>query len=239
MKKKMYFNWSTGKDAALALYFLQKENKFDVDHLLISLNKNLNRVSMHGLSRELMSAQLESIGLDYSTVELPEEPSMAQYAQLMTEAVNRLKSKGYSDTGFGDIFLEDLREYREKNLSGLGVKCHFPLWKRNTLDLLNEFIDLGFKAVVVSINTSKLDHSFCGREINREFLDDLPNDVDPCGEYGEFHTFCYDGPIFNKPVAFKKGEKILKSYKNPSAKNKEKGESEIKFLFQDLIIQEE
>lgn len=238
MKKKMYFNWSTGKDAALALYFLQNENNFDVDHLLISVNKNLNRVSMHGLSREMMSAQLKAVGLDYSTVELPEEPSMEQYALLMTEAINRLKNKGYYNTGFGDIFLEDLRRYREENLKNLGVKCHFPLWKRSTLELVNEFIDLGFKAIVVSINASKLEQSFCGREINREFLNDLPSDVDPCGEYGEFHTFCYDGPIFNKPVRFKKGEQIVKSYKNPSSQNNEEGGNEIKFWFQDLIIQE-
>jgi uncharacterized protein (TIGR00290 family) len=202
--KKMYFNWSTGKDAALALYFLQKENSFDVDHLLVSVNQSADSVSMHDLNRGLMEAQIDSTGLNFSTVELPEEPSMEQYAKLMTEAVNNLKSKGYQNTGFGDIFLEDLREYREKRLDTLGIKCHFPLWKRNTLELIKEFIDLGFKAIVVSINANKLDQSFCGREINNEFIADLPEDVDPCGEYGEFHTFCYDGPIFKAPIKFKK-----------------------------------
>jgi uncharacterized protein (TIGR00290 family) len=236
--KKMYFNWSTGKDAALALYFLQKENSFIVDHLLISVNNSINRVSMHGLSRELMKVQLDSVGLDYSTVELPEEPSMEQYAQLMTEAVSKLKNEGYQNTGFGDIFLEDLRKYREKNLGALGIKCHFPLWKNNTHELMNQFVDLGFKAVVISINATKLDQSFCGREINSEFIADLPQGVDPCGENGEFHTFCYDGPIFNKAIRFKRGKQVFKSYKNPSSKNDEKEDSEIGFWFQDLILQE-
>lgn len=235
--EKLYFNWSTGKDAALALYILQKENRFNVDHLFISINKSINRVSMHGLSRELMLAQIGVVGLDYSTVELPNEPSMEEYSALMSEAVIRLKSKGYSDTGFGDIFLEDLRTYREKQLKTLDVKCHFPLWKRNTRELLKEFIELGFKAVVVSINATKLDQSFCGREINLAFLEDLPDEVDPCGEYGEFHTFCYDGPIFKKPVKFKKGAQVFKSYKNPDSKNNIEQDSQIGFWFQDLILQ--
>ena len=232
----MYFNWSTGKDAALALHSLQREDKFDVDHLLISVNKSVNRVSMHGLSRELMSTQLDAIDLDYSTVELPQEPSMEEYTQLMTEAVEKLKSKGYQHTGFGDIFLEDLRQYREENLNNLGVKCHFPLWKRDTTELMKEFIQLGFKAIVICINSSKLDQSFCGREINNAFLADLPQGVDPCGENGEFHTFCYDGPIFRNPVLFKKGEQVYKSYKNPSSDNKGICDAEMGFWFQDLIV---
>lgn len=232
--KKLYFNWSTGKDAAFALHLLQNNNDFEVDHLLISLNKSKDRVSMHGLSRAMMEAQLASLGLEYSTVELPEEPTMEQYAQLMTQAVTRLKNKGFEDTGFGDIFLEDLRKYREENLNSLGIKCHFPLWKRNTRELIEEFIRSGFKAVVICIDATKLDKSFCGREIDIEFLKDLPEGVDPCGENGEFHTFCYDGPIFSEPIDFKKGEQVFKSYKNPSSDNKEN--DEIGFWFQNLSL---
>lgn len=235
---KLYFNWSTGKDAALALYILQKENIFNVDHLLISINKSVDRVSMHGLSRELMIAQIKSTGLNFSTVELPAEPSMEDYSMLMSDAVSELKNKGYNDTGFGDIFLEDLREYREKQLNSLNIKCHFPLWKRNTRELLKEFIDLGFKAIVVCINSTKLDKSFSGREIDHKFLEDLPEEVDPCGEYGEFHTFCYDGPIFKYPVKFIKGEQVFKSYKNPSSKYSNDQNSQIGFWFQDLVISE-
>lgn len=234
--KKMYFNWSTGKDAALALYYLQRESNFNVDHLLISVNKSVDRVSMHGLSRELMMAQIKSTGLNYSTVELPAEPSMEQYSELMSEAVNSLRNNGYHDTGFGDIFLEDLREYRENKLNSLNIKCHFPLWKKNTRELLMEFIDLGFKAIVVCINSTKLDQSFCGREIDYKFLEDLPEEVDLCGEYGEFHTFCYDGPIFKNPIKFKKGEQIFKTYKNPSSKDSDDQKSQIGFWFQDLIL---
>ena len=233
----MYFNWSTGKDAALSLYILQKGNEFNVDHLLVAVNKSTDRVSMHGLSRELMIAQIASIGLDYSTVELPAEPSMEQYSSLMSAAVNSLKNKGYQDTGFGDIFLEDLREYREEQLKTLNIECHFPLWKKSTHSLIKEFIDLGFKAVVVSINSTKLDKTFCGREVNYDFLVDLPEDVDPCGEYGEFHTFCYDGPIFKTPVDFRKGEQVFKSYKNPDSKNNKEQHSQIGFWFQNLILE--
>jgi uncharacterized protein (TIGR00290 family) len=236
--KKMYFNWSTGKDAALSLYYLQKEKHFDVDHLLVSVNKDIDRVSMHGLNRELMIAQLESIGLNYSTVELPAEPSTEEYTDLMGAAVGDLKNKGYDHTGFGDIFLEDLREYREKQLGTLDIKCHFPLWKRDTKELIRKFIDLGFKAIVVSIDSTKLDKTFCGSEINNEFLADLPEEVDSCGEFGEFHTFCYDGPIFKKPIQFKKGEHFFKSYQNPGSKNDKKKNSQIGFWFQDLILLE-
>ena len=235
--KKMYFNWSTGKDAALALYHLQKENQFDVDHLLVSVNKSLNQVSMHGLNRELMTKQLEATGLDYSTVELPAEPSNNEYSKLMSETVESLKNRGYRDTGFGDIFLEDLREYREKQLQSLDIRCHFPLWKRNTRELLEEFIDLGFKAIVVCINSNKLDQSFCGREIDKAFLEDLPEDVDPCGEYGEFHTFCYEGPIFKKGITFNKGEQFFKTYKSPGTNN-ENEKNQLGFWFQELILQE-
>ena len=234
--KKMYFNWSTGKDAALALYHLQKENQFDVDHLLVSVNKSLNQVSMHGLNREVMIKQLEAIGLDYSTVELPAEPSNNEYSKLMSEAVESLKNRGYRDTGFGDIFLEDLREYREKQLQSLNIRCHFPLWKRNTRELIKEFIDLGFKAIVVCVNSNKLDQSFCGREIDKAFLEDLPKDVDPCGEYGEFHTFCYEGPIFKKGITFKRGAQIFKTYKHPKSNN-ENRKSEMGFWFQELTLQ--
>lgn len=232
----MYLNWSTGKDAALSLYILQKEKSFNVDHLLVTVNKSVDRVSMHGLSRELMLAQIKSTGLNFSTVELPPEPSMEEYSKLMSNVVRELKNKGYNDTAFGDVFLEDLREYRENKLNSLNIKCHFPLWKRDTREVLQEFIDLGFKAIVVCINSTKLDKSFCGREIDNKFLNDLPKEVDSCGEYGEFHTFCYDGPIFKTPIEFKKGEQVFKSYTNPNSKNI-KENSQIGFWFQDLLLQ--
>lgn len=216
---KTYFNWSTGKDASLALYHLQKQGNLNIDLLLTSVNSHHNRISMHGLKRELLEAQAEAIGLPLKTIELPEQPTMEEYNELMGSTVNQLKSDGYTNCAFGDIFLEDLRAYREKQLDG--IKCHFPLWKRDTTELLHEFMDLGFKAVVVCLNGELLDESFLGRELDHSFLADLPENVDPCGENGEFHTFCYDGPIFSKPVPFEFGEKILRRYKKPNGEPEE------------------
>lgn len=216
---KTYFNWSTGKDSALALYHLQKESSLHIDQLLTTVNAHHNRVSMHGLRRELLLKQADALGLPLMTMELPEQPDMTEYNNLMAATVGQLKRDGYTDCGFGDIFLEDLRQYREDQLAG--ITCHFPLWKRDTRELLLEFIDLGFKAVVLCLNASLLDASFVGRELDHSFLKDLPGTVDPCGENGEFHTFCYDGPIFSKPIAFEKGEKILRHYKTPSGEGKD------------------
>ena len=211
--RKAYFNWSTGKDAALALYYLKKNSNLKIDKLLTTINAHHDRVSMHGLRRELLLRQVESIGISLTTVELPEQPSMEEYDALMTATVNELKRDGYTDCGFGDIFLEDLRTYREQQLKG--INCHFPLWKKNTTKLLSEIISQGYKAVVICINGDLLDASFVGRELDYSFLNDLPDTVDPCGENGEFHTFCYDGPIFSNPVKFEFGEKIRREYKNP------------------------
>ena len=218
--RKTYFNWSTGKDSALALYYLQQQGNLKVDRLVTAINGHLDRVTMHGLKRELLLKQKDSIGLPLTTIELPEQPSMEQYNVLMAGTVNDLKKEGYKDCGFGDIFLEDLRAYREEQLKG--ITCHFPLWKKNTKDLFIEFVELGFKAVVISLNGELLDASFAGRELDLEFLNDLPENVDPCGENGEFHTFCYDGPIFSKPVAFEIGEKVFKQYKKPNGEINEK-----------------
>ncbi|WP_422104110.1 ATP-binding protein [Winogradskyella sp.] len=225
---KTFFNWSTGKDSAMALYYLQKNNELSVEHLLTTINKHHNRVSMHGLRRELFLKQVDSIGLPYSTVELPEQPSMEVYNRLMDKEVSTLKTQGFTDCGFGDIFLEDLRIYREKQLKG--IKCHFPLWQRNTKDLYLEFVNLGFKAIVICINGELLDSSFVGRVLDHKFLQDLPDNVDPCGEHGEFHTFCYDGPIFSYPIEFEIGDKVLRQYNRPNGDTKDK----ISYWFIDL-----
>lgn len=195
----MYFNWSSGKDASLALYHLQNEGKYQIDHLLTAINSHYDRVSMHGLRRELLEAQTDAIDLRLTTIELPKEPTMDQYNQLMRKAVNQFKTDGYTSCGFGDIFLEDLRKYREEQLKPLGISAHFPLWKKDTKQLISEFISLGFKAIVVCVKAELLDETFVGRDIDVDFIDDLPPNVDPCGENGEFPTFCYEGPIF-KPL---------------------------------------
>ncbi len=233
-KRKTYFNWSSGKDASLALYQLQKEGKYSIDKLLTSMNAHHNRVTMHGLRRDLLDQQIKSIGLSANTVELPEETTMDEYNQIMSLSMKNLKSEGYTDCGFGDIFLEDLRTYREEQLKLHGIRGHFPLWKKDTKEIIAEFIKLGFKAVVLCVTSDLLDESFLGREIDDNFINDLPKEVDPCGENGEFHTFCYDGPIFREPVKFKRGENVYKEYRKPSQENHSK-DSSMGFWFCDLL----
>ena len=209
---KTYFNWSSGKDASMALYLLKQNPQFNVDRLITTINTQYNRVSMHGLRIDLLHAQAESIGLPLEHIELPAKPVMETYNKIMSDKVSKLKNEGFTHCAFGDIFLEDLKKYREDQLSKYDVKAVFPLWKKNTSTLIKEFIALGFKAVTVCVDGSLLDESFVGRELDEEFLHDLPENVDPCGENGEFHTFCYDGPIFKHPIPFKLGEKVYKTY---------------------------
>jgi len=212
---------------------MQQEKHFCIDQLITTVNGFHNRVSMHGLRRELLEQQVKSVGIPLNTVELPEEPSMEEYDQQMQQLVDQLKADGYTDCGFGDIFLEDLRTYREQQLEG--ITCHFPIWKRDTKALIHEFIELGFKATVVCLNSELLDDSFLGREIDHQFIQDLPVNVDPCGENGEFHTFCYDGPIFSYPVSFTIGEKVLRKYKKPKQDAETESEAYGGFWFIDLV----
>ena len=231
-KEKRFFNWSSGKDAALALFELQQK-KQGVDLLLTTTNTKYQRVSMHGLRTTLLQAQAEAIGIPLQLVELEENPSMESYDAIMAKKLLELKETGFTTSCFGDIFLEDLRTYREGQLKKLGITALFPIWKKDTRALLHRFIELGFKAIVVCINEAILDKSFCGREIDQSFLSDLPPHVDPCGENGEFHTFCYDGPIFRKPVDFIKGELTRRTYPSPSQNS---GVSEYGFWFCDLEL---
>lgn len=238
-KLKTYFNWSSGKDASLALYHLKKDDQLNIDKLLTSISLQHQRVSMHGLRKELIEQQAQSIGLAIEFLELPEGIEMEGYNQIMSKTVKQLKKEGYSNCAFGDIFLEDLREYREEQLKPYAISCHFPLWKRDTKEVIKEFISLGFKAIVTCVNSDLLDDSFVGRELNESFINDLPSNVDPCGENGEFHTFCYDGPLFAYPIQFTIGEKVYKEYKQP--KNKENGEKNKNrgFCFIDLLAKQE
>lgn len=215
---KTYFNWSSGKDSALALHYLLQDKNYSVDFLLTTVNAHYHRVSMHGLRVELLQQQLHAIGISSGTVELPEHPSNTTYEMLMGEKVKQLKEGGFEYAAFGDIFLEDLKKYREQQLAPLDIKTIFPLWKKDTRRLIHEFIDLGFKAVVVCVNANLLDKSFAGRIIDKDFINDLPANVDPCGENGEFHTFCFDAPFFRYPVDYSIGETVLKEYKNGTEK---------------------
>ena len=213
---KTYFNWSSGKDSSLALYHVLQNKEFDISQLITTVNRDYNRVSMHGLRVELLDRQAESIGIPLHKIEFPARVSMQIYTDTMRREVERLKEQGYSHCIFGDIFLEDLRKYREEQLNEVGIQASFPLWKQDTKELLREFIDLGFKAITVCVNAKYLDEHFCGRVLDHSFIEELPAEVDPCGENGEFHTFVYDGPIFKSPIDFGIGEKVLRGYEPAS-----------------------
>lgn len=208
--KKAIFNWSGGKDSALALYKVLEQGDFKIEHLFTTISEKYERISMHGVRLELLKLQALSIGIPLDTLKIPSPASMKVYDNLM-----RIQNKWYKDQKFdysifGDIFLEDLRKYREDQLAKLDLKPVFPIWGQNTRDTVMEFINLGFKAITVSVDATKLDESFVGRIIDMDFLNDLPKNVDPCGENGEFHSFVYDGPIFQFPVEFEIGEKVLR-----------------------------
>lgn len=209
---KTYFNWSSGKDAAFALHKLLQNPDFQVDYLLTSINATYQRVSMHGLRRELLEQQLEATGIPFGFMELSEQATHEEYEQVLLRTVGKLKEEAYTYAGFGDIFLEDLRKYREQQLSTHQIKTVFPLWKRDTKKLAHEFLAAGFKTIVVCVDAQLLDESFVGRELDQSFLNDLPEGIDPCGENGEFHTFCYQAPFFKSAIPFSIGEKIYREY---------------------------
>ena len=235
MKPKAIFNWSSGKDSALALYKILKEEKFEVTSLLTSINKEFQRISMHGVHVSLLEKQAESLGFPLIKMELPKEPSMDEYREIIGRTMTEIQSQGITHSIFGDIFLEDLKKYREDQLRSIGMEGVFPLWKINTTDLIREFLDLGFKTIVTCVNETYLDKSFAGRIIDEDFIKDLPENVDVCGENGEFHTFTFNGPLFKNPVEFEIGEIVKKTYPKPkSDENSE--DDEYVFWFCDLIV---
>ncbi|NQY09490.1 MAG: diphthine--ammonia ligase [Flavobacteriales bacterium] len=246
MKPKALFNWSGGKDSSFCLHRLLQSEEFEITTLLTSVNAHFNRISMHGVRVDLLEQQAASLGLPLQKLELPETPTMKEYEEIMTKELNVIKATGVTHSIFGDIFLEDLKVYREKQLKNIGLQAVFPLWKIPTDQLIREFLDLGFKAVIVCHNSKYMDESFSGRLIDHQFLKDLPDGVDPCGENGEFHSFVYDGPIFKEPIKFEIGEKVYKEYDQPKPTKDEKADkdsyhcntdSEVKygFWFCDLI----
>jgi uncharacterized protein (TIGR00290 family) len=215
LKKKALFNWSSGKDSALALYKVLQDPEFEISCLLTSVSQEFQRISMHGVRIELLEQQAKSIGLPLEIMQIPEMPTMEVYEIVVQTTLEKLKNKGLTHSIFGDIFLEDLRKYRDEKLAIMGFEGVFPLWKVPTHELIQEFIGLGFKTIVVCVNEHYLDKNFVGRIIDQDFINDLPENVDVCGENGEFHTFTFDGPIFSKPIAFEIGEIVYRKYEKP------------------------
>ena len=219
MANKSIFNWSGGKDSALALYHVLQDKNYQVERLLTNVNATYNRIAMHGVRVELLQQQAIELKLPLQELRMNDQPTMAAYNDTMASTMKALQTEGFTHSIFGDIFLEDLKKYREDRLAEVGFSAYFPLWKKDTTQLVHEFIDLGFKTIVCCIKSDLLDESFAGRIIDKDFLKDLPKGIDPCGENGEFHTFVFDGPIFSKPIPITIGEKVLRQYEAP--KNKE------------------
>jgi len=204
------FCWSGGKDSAMALHALRAARECRIAALLTTVTEEYDRISMHGVRRALLERQAESLGLPLHAVLIPPQCINATYEERMKEALAKHFARGVRRVAFGDIFLEDLRAYRENNLAKIGMQALFPIWKRDTRELAREFVRQGFRAITVCVDPRVLDASFAGRELDAAFFAELPPGVDACGENGEFHTFVFDGPVFKTPIAFHIGEKVVR-----------------------------
>jgi len=200
MPKKTLLSWSSGKDSAWALHRLRAVSDVEVVGLMTTVNQVHQRVAIHAVRLELLQRQAEALGLPLQVIDLPSPCTNSQYEETMEKFVDESKRRGIECMAFGDLFLADIKEYREKKLAGTGITPLFPLWQAPTNRLAKEMIAAGLRAVITCVDPQQLPLSFAGREFNEQFLADLPKHVDPCGERGEFHTFAFDGPMFEKPV---------------------------------------
>jgi uncharacterized protein (TIGR00290 family) len=208
-KLPIILSWSGGKDSSYTLHTLLNDSRYEVKYLLSTINGNYKRLSMHGVREELIEAQANSTGIPLLKVYVYEADN-AEYERQMTETLLKVKAEGINTVAFGDIFLEDLRQYREDKMKSIGMHCIFPIWKKDTQWLVKDFIEKGFKTITCCINDGYLDESWCGRIIDSTFVAELPPTVDPCGENGEFHSFCYEAPIFQQKINIGIGEKTYK-----------------------------
>lgn len=208
-KPKAIFCWSGGKDSAYCLHKVLSDRLYEVCYLLTTINDKYKRISMHGLREELLEIQAGSIGIELLKVKVSEGTNN-EYEKQMEMILLKARAEGIRHVIYGDIFLEDLRVYREKNLEKVQMHGVFPLWKLDTKWLINDFLAKGFKTITCCINDEHLNEEWVGREINTAFINQLPVAVDPCGENGEFHTFCFEGPLFKKKITFSIGEKVYK-----------------------------
>ena len=210
MTEPIILTWSGGKDSALALFYLKNSPHFQVTSLLTTITKDYDRISMHGVPSGLLISQAQSLELPLEKVFISKHSSNEEYQAQMEKTLLSYQGQGISSVAFGDIFLEDLRKYREGNLSTINMKGVFPLWEMDTSVLAQTFIALGFKAIITCVDSNFLDKKFVGRLFDQQFLRDLPQNVDPCGENGEFHSFVFEGPIFKNPVRFNPGEVVFR-----------------------------
>ena len=210
MKEKVILSWSGGKDCAMTLHELRKSGKYEVAALLTTITRDYDRICMHGVRSILLEQQAEALGLPLEKIFISKNASNEEYESRMREVLQKYQADGVCAVVFGDIFLEDLKKYREEKLSQIGMKGLFPIWKRDTAELACEFIDLGFEAIVTCADSNLLDSTLVGRAFDEQFLSTLPEAVDPCGENGEFHSFVSDGPIFQQQIPHTTGEVVLR-----------------------------
>jgi uncharacterized protein (TIGR00290 family) len=210
MVETVILSWSGGKDSAIALGELSTEPRYRIRALLTTITEGYDRISMHGVRASLLDQQASALGLPLVKVTIPQASGNEQYESKMREVLTRERANGVTAVAFGDIFLEDIRRYREEQLRRIGMKAIFPIWKRDTRELAVRFIDAGFRAILTCVDSKQLDGSFVGRDFDHSLLRDLPSGVDPSGENGEFHTFVYAGPHFSQQIPVRKGETVVR-----------------------------
>jgi uncharacterized protein (TIGR00290 family) len=207
-RPKALLAWSSGKDSAWTLHVLRQQGEVEVVGLLTTINQHFDRVAMHAVRVELLRAQAAAAGLPLWPVLIPWPCTNAEYEAAMGEAVQRAAAEGISAIAFGDLYLEDIRRYREDRLLSTGLRPLFPLWGIPTADLASTMVAGGLRARLTCVDPAKLESKFAGRDFDRALLSELPPSVDPCGERGEFHTFAYDGPMFSMPLRIQGGEVV-------------------------------
>jgi uncharacterized protein (TIGR00290 family) len=210
-KERVVLSWSGGKDSAMAAYQLLASRKYEITELLTTVTEEFDRISMHGVRRELLEEQAEYLGIPLRVMMIPKDCTNEIYEARLREILGYYKAQGITKMAFGDLFLQDVKQYRDERLAQAGMTGLYPLWMRDTDELVRTFIGLGFKAILACVDTEAIDASFAGREIDYALLADLPESADPCGEYGEYHSFVYAGPIFKQSIACIAGEAVRRT----------------------------
>ena len=210
MSKKTWLSWSSGKDSAWALHVLCQSDEYEVTGLFTTINSEFERVAMHAVRVELLRQQAQAVGLPLHLIEIPYPCSNEQYAAVMTEFVEEASNEGVRCMAFGDLYLQDVRSYREERMQGTGIEPVFPLWGRPTRELLEEMLAGGLRACLTCVDPRVLPAEFAGRELTPALLQSMPSGIDPCGENGEFHSFVFDGPMFTYPLDIEMGEVVTR-----------------------------
>lgn len=232
MKNKAIFNWSGGKDSALALYKVLQQGEYDVVALLTTVNRDSQTSAMHSIPVSLLQKQADSIGIPLYVVDLISEGTKNNYEEMMGKTAAHFRAQGVASFIFGDIFLYDVKSYREKHLAPYGITVVEPLWDKSSQEVMDEFLLSGLQTVVITTKADVLDETFIGRHLDPTFVDDYPKDADICGETGEYHTFCYAGGMFKYPVAFSLSKPYRKAH---TYKLSDGTEKEYNYWFSDLL----